>query len=396
MYSTALSLTLPSLTSEQRQCLLKDGTLVSLFDVFATIPDPRSSHGLRYDLPFLLTCLVAAMLCNCDSTVAVAQWCREQRRLLARLFGPRRFLCPCDSLYRWLLPRLSAEHLEWALADWVRATLVAADDDPIALDGKTVRGASAAGHTAPHLLSCCTHQSQEILLQVLVSEKTNAIPVAQALLPCLPLAGRVCTADAMHTQTDFLERVDAQGGKTVLTVKKNQPTLYADLTTYFTDPLATYEQDSTCDYQRGRIELRTMKVTTAMNAYLSHWPHLAQVAQLTRTVTVRSANKTTQEVVYLITDLDPTAASPGRLLALVRGHWTIENSLHYVRDVTFGEDRSQLRSGNAPHIMAALRNLVITLIHRQGSNQIADTRRQFSYHPQQALKLLLHKRPSKL
>jgi DDE_Tnp_1-associated len=158
MYSTALSLTLPSpplpsLTSEQRQCLLKDGTLLSLFDVFATIPDPRSSHGLRYDLPFLLTCLVAAMLCNCDSTVAVAQWCREQRRLLARLFGPRRFLCPCDSLYRWLLPRLSAEHLEWALADWVRATLVAADDDPIALDGKTVRGASAAGHTAPHLLS---------------------------------------------------------------------------------------------------------------------------------------------------------------------------------------------------------------------------------------------------
>lgn len=200
----------------------------------------------------------------------------------------------------------------------------------------------------------------------------------------------------MHTQTDFLERVDAQGGKTVLTVKKNQPTLSADLTTYFTDPLATYEQDRTCDYQRGRIERRSRKVTTAMNAYLSHWPHLAQVAQLTRTGTVRSTNKTTEEVVYLITDLDPTAASPGRLLTLVRGHWTLENSLQYVRDVTFGEDRSQLRSGNAPHIMAALRNLVITLIHRQGANQIADTRRQFSYHPQQALKLLLHKRRSKL
>jgi predicted transposase YbfD/YdcC len=102
----------------------------------------------------------------------------------------------------------------------------AADDDPIALDGKTVRGASAAGHTAPHLLSFCTHQSQEILLHVLVSEKSNEIPVAQALLPCLPLAGRVCTADAMHTQTDFLERVDAQGGKTVLAVKKNQATLH--------------------------------------------------------------------------------------------------------------------------------------------------------------------------
>jgi predicted transposase YbfD/YdcC len=176
---------------------------------------------------------------------------------------------------------------------------------------------------------------------------------------------------------------------------KNQPTLYADLTTYFSDPLATYEQDSTCDYQRGRIERRSIKVTTQMNAYLSNWPHLAQVAQLIRTVTVRSRNKTTEEVVYLITDLPPTAASPGRLLDLVRGHWSIENSLHYVRDVTFGEDRSQLRSGNAPQIMAALRNLVITLIHRQGSDQIADSRRHFSYHPRHALKLLLHKRRSK-
>jgi predicted transposase YbfD/YdcC len=392
MYSTALPLTLPSLTDEHRLQLLEDATLMSLFDIFVTIPDPRSSHGLRYELPYLLTCLVAAMLCNCNSTVAAAQWCREQRPLLARLFAPRRFLCPCDSLYRWLLPRLSAEHLEWALADWVRATLVATDDDPIALDGKTVRGASAAGHTAPHLLSFCTHQSQEILLQVVVSEKTNEIPVAQALLPCLPLAGRVCTADAMHTQTDFLQRVDALGGKAVLTVKKNQPTLYADLTTYFADPYATYEQDRTSDYQRGRIELRSIKVSTAMNAYLSDWPHLAQVAQLTRTVTVRRTNKTTEEVVYLITDLDPTAASPGRLLTLVRGHWSIENSLHYVRDVTFGEDRSQLRSGHAPQIMAALRNLVMTLIHRQGSDQIAESRRQFAYHPQRALKLLLHKR----
>ena len=392
MYSTALPLTLPSLTDEHRLQLLEDATLMSLFDIFATIPDPRSSHGLRYELPYLLTCLVAAMLCNCNSTVAVAQWCREQRPLLARLFAPRRFLCPCDSLYRWLLPRLSAEHLEWALADWVRATLVATDDDPIALDGKTVRGASAAGHTAPHLLSFCTHQSREILLQVVVSKKTNEIPVAQALLPCLPLAGRVCTADAMHTQTDFLQRVDALGGKAVLTVKKNQPTLYADLATYFADPYATYEQDRTSDYQRGRIELRSIKVSTAMNAYLSDWPHLAQVAQLTRTVTVRRTNKTTEEVVYLITDLDPSAASPGRLLTLVRGHWSIENSLHYVRDVTFGEDCSQLRSGHAPQIMAALRNLVITLIHRQGSDQIAESRRQFAYHPRRALKLLLHKR----
>jgi predicted transposase YbfD/YdcC len=216
------------------------------------------------------------------------------------------------------------------------------------------------------------------------------IPVAQFLLPCLPVAGRVYTADALHTQTAFLLLVRALHGHTVLTVKANQPTLFADLALYFSDPAADYQQASTTDYQRGRIEVRSIKVTTAMNDYLSvTWPGVRQVAQLTRTVTVRRTGKTTQETVYLITTLSPQEASPQRLLELVRHHWCIENSLHYVRDVTFGEDRSRLRPGNAPQVMAALRNLAITLIHRSGSFQIAETRRHFSYQPQEALAFLL-------
>ncbi len=393
-YFTALPLTLPPLTSDHRQQLLEEQPLLSLYEVFATIPDPRSKHGLRYELAYLLICLVAALLCNCDSTLAVAQWCRDQRLLLIRLFGPRRFLCPSDSLYRKLLPRLAAEHIEWTLADWIRTTLCAQPEDPIALGGKTVRGAGKDEQPAPHLLSFRTHQSQETLLQVAVSEKTNEIPVAQALLPCLPLQGRVCTADALHTQKDFMRCVDALGGKTVLTVKNNHPTLYADLSTYFADLHASFEQCSTLDLHRGRIEKRSIRVSTEMNSYLADWPLIEQVAELTRTVTVRKTGKTSQEVVYLITALTPQEADPHRLLELVRGHWGIENSSHYVRDVTFQEDRSQLRSGQAPQIMAALRNLAITLIHRQGSSRIAATRRHFASHPRQAFRLLLPRSPA--
>jgi hypothetical protein len=130
------------------------------------------------------------------------------------------------------------QQIECTLADWIRRTLQAQPDDPIALDGKTVRDASTADGSAPHLLSFRTHQSQETLLQVLVSEKTNEIPIAQALLPCLPVAGRVLNADARPTQKDFMLCVDALGGKTVLTVKNNQPTLFAELATYFADPHA--------------------------------------------------------------------------------------------------------------------------------------------------------------
>ena len=127
-----------------------------------------------------------------------------------------------------------------------------------------------------------------------------------------------------------------------------------------------------------------------MNGYLAPaWPLVAQVAQVTRTVTKKGVTST--EVVYLITDLSPQQASPLHLLTLVRGHWGIENRSHYVRDVSFQEDRSRLRSGNAPQILAALRNLAITLLHRSGTSQISSARRSFAYHPEQALALLCSK-----
>jgi predicted transposase YbfD/YdcC len=141
------------------------------------------------------------------------------------------------------------------------------------------------------------------------------------------------------------------------------------------------------DRKRGRTEVRTIKVSTEMNAYLAPtWPFVAQVAQLTRSVT--KAGKTTTEVVSLMTTLTPSKASPQRLLELNRGHWSIENRSHYVRDVTFGEDRSRVRTGQAPQILAALRNLAITLIHRFGASQIRATRRHFASCPREALALL--------
>jgi predicted transposase YbfD/YdcC len=138
--------------------------------------------------------------------------------------------------------------------------------------GKTVRGAKTDEQKAPQLLSFRTHGSQETLLQAAISKKTNEIPVAKELLPSLPVKGRIFIADALHTQKDFMLAVDALGGKTVLTVKKNQPTLYTDLATYFADPHASSEEFSTIDRHRGRIEKRSIRVSTEMNSYLTEWP----------------------------------------------------------------------------------------------------------------------------
>jgi predicted transposase YbfD/YdcC len=387
MYCIAQQRVLPSLRREQAEALLEEAALHTLTDLLEAVPDPRGKHGLRYDLPFLLTCLIAALLCSADGSEAVAQWGREHQSLLQEIFGPRHFLTPSGSLYRWLLPQLDASALEQVLGCWVQATTAAACDEPLALDGKALRGARLDEQAAPHLLSFVTHQSQETFFQIRVDEKTNEIPVAKQVLPTLPIRQRVCTADALHTHAEFLRLIHELGAETLLTVKGNQPTLYADLATYFADPQAHYRQAETIDRRRGRTEVRTIKVSTEMNAYLAAcWPFVAQVAELTRTVT--RAGATATEIVYLITTLTSQQAGPQRLLELNRGHWSIENRSHYVRDVSFGEDRSRLRTGHAPQIMAAFRNLAITLIHRFGSCHIKATRRHFASCPLDALALL--------
>lgn len=115
MYCIARRCVLPSLSQEQALGLLSEAALYSLVELFEAVPDPRGVHGLRYDLSFLLTCLVAALLCNCDGSEAVAQWCRDQQALLQQVFGPRLFLTPSGSLYRWLLPQLDASAIERVL-----------------------------------------------------------------------------------------------------------------------------------------------------------------------------------------------------------------------------------------------------------------------------------------
>lgn len=391
MQDTPMPTFFAGLSTAERAQLFSDERLRSLPAAFGAIPDPRNRRGQRYDLPFLLTCLAAALLCDCNSLEAVGRWTRDQQAVLRRIFPHQRFHTPTGSLYRRLLPRVSVAHVERALASWVQQTRPVRDREPLALDGKTVRGARTQTQAAPHLLSVSTHTTHETLLQVRVDEKTNEIPVAQEILPHLALRGRVVTADALHTQTALAQLVLDHGATYLFTVKDNQPRLHAELAAYFADRQATARTAQTLDRRRGRTETRTLAASARLNTYLRTYfafPGLAQVAQLIRTV--RTAAKTTTEIVYLITALTPRQADPARLLTLIRGHWSVE-SRHWLRDVTFGEDRSRLRSGAAPQILAAFRNLVLTLIRRTGTTEITAYRQYLRSRPAKALRLLLPK-----
>jgi len=386
--STASLAAFDTLTDEERATLLTTDSLLSLLDVFASMPDPRSRHGRRYDLPFLLTCLATAFLCGCDSMDAVGQWCREHRSLLRQRFGPRTHLTPSGSLYRRLLPRLSADHFEWALASWILHTRPARDQEPVALDGKTICGAASGEDRAPQLLSISTHTTGETLLQVRIDAKTNEIPVAQDLLGWLPLTERVVTADALHT-SGFAQRVLDYGGHYLLPIKENQPAVHTDLVDYFTDPASSWTEATTIDRHHGRWEERRVRVTPVLAAHLT-FPGVQQAMEIQRRV--RTGDRAREERWYFVTDCAPEQADPARLLALIRGHWSIE-CRHWKRDVLFGEDKSQVRTKAAPQFLAALRNALLTLLGRAGHTTIAAARRSFAADPRRAMRLLRHRFP---
>ncbi|MDQ6661338.1 MAG: transposase family protein [Chloroflexota bacterium] len=214
---------LSPLPEEERQQHLTQAHLHPLSERMEVIPDPRGKQGVRDDLPFLLTCLIAALLGHWNSTEAVSQWCRQQEGLLRALFGPRLCLTPRGSLSRWVLPQIAVQTFEQVVSRWVRASSQASATDPLAVDGKPVRGARTAERDAPHLLSCFTHQRQEVWAEGAVGEKTNAMPEARKRLPLLPSEGRVCTFEALHSHRQVWHLVRSQQAYPLCVIKGNEP-----------------------------------------------------------------------------------------------------------------------------------------------------------------------------
>jgi predicted transposase YbfD/YdcC len=203
------------------------------------------------------------------------------------------------------------------------------------------------------------------------------------------LAGRLLTGDALYCQHELCAQVLAAGGDYLVTVKENQPTLYAAIALLFAEPPPEERFASTVHYdQHGdRVEVRQLTAATALNAYLADlaWPGVQQVYRVVRTV--RRKGQRTEQVRYGITSLGPERASAPALLRYRRGHWAIENRLHWVRDVTFGEDACQVRTGAAPQVLAALRNTVIGLLRLWRTPNIAAGLRTLAWQPHASLQL---------
>ena len=246
-----------------------------------------------------------------------------------------------------------------------------------------MRGARTSKDPAPHLLAALDQATGAVLTQQRVAGKSNEVPALRDLLEPPGLDGVVVTADAMHTQTGTAQWITRRGGHYLLTPLGNQKTLRKTLKAL---PWKSVPSVSSVDTGHGRRVRRTVKAIEAP-AWVD-FPGAAQVVQLRRTRTIKSRKHV--EVVYLICSLPMTDAQPEVVAAWIQGHWGIENRLHWVRDVVFDEDRHQLRTANGPEVMAALRNLAISLIRlfHGTATSIASTTRSLSRQPKRAIRLL--------
>ncbi len=378
-------------------------TQSSLLGHLAQVPDPRCPRGQRYSWSYLYAIVTAGLLAGQTTVRAIGQWAQRHAQELIATLKPRKPRIPSVATLRRLLGDQDLPALEQQVARHNQA-LDAADAlagcvptlngqtlRAQAVDGKEVRGARAHGRRL-FLVSRVRHGAAYVLDQAVVDVKTNEITVVPQLLAGLDLRGTVTTMDALLTQHALAQQILDLQGHYLMIVKENQRELYRALELLFRIPPVPSQPGErlSCHSQgkaHGRLEQRTLESSTALNAFVK-WPGTAQVLRRTCRRVLLPSGKVEVETTYGITSLPRTWVGPEQLETIWRGHWTIENPLHYVRDETLGEDRCQVHTGSAPQALAALRNAILTLLRYQGWSNIADAVRHYAAEPHKALRLL--------
>jgi predicted transposase YbfD/YdcC len=378
----------------------------TLVAAFASVPDPRRAQGRRFSLPALLSLLVTALLCNHLSVLAMAEWGQTQAPDIQAALGFTPGRLPHQSTLHRFLRKLDPAALATALQA-VFDPCVPEDSRPrgsegVAVDGKCHRGQlrfAPASHAPIHEVNVFSATLGVLLTQValnLLGDKATAeLSAAPAVLEQVDWHGRVLTGDALWCEKAVCAGVVAGGGDYAVVVKGDQPTLYEEIRVLFEPPAMElpgevrapweHRETRTVEKGHGRLEVRQACASSELVGY-SRWPHLAQVLQVRRTWQEQGQQR--QAVHYVVTSLPVEVADVGRLLALRRGHWSVENRLHYIKDVSMGEDKSLIHEEAGPAVMGLLRGVVISVLHRAGHTRIASRLRYHSTHPQEALAFL--------
>ncbi len=341
---------------------------VQLQDHFADLTDPRRRETI-YPLINVVVIAICAVICGADDFVAIARFGRTKREWLARFLDLTNGI-PSHDRFNAIFAAIKPAEFEKCLLSWITALHEISDGQVIAIDGKTLRRSFDAANSkaAIHMVSAWATANHISLGQVVVDAKSNEITAIPKLLELLELSGAMVTIDAMGCQTEIAQQIVDGKGDYCLAVKGNQPTLYQGVVGFFDDhseddfartPMRHYRTE---EKGHGREEIRSYYICPAPTDLPDRlrWPHLKAIGIVISNT--HRDGKECDEVRYYILSKYIAAR---RFAEAVRGHWGIENRLHWQLDVTFQEDQCRIRQGHADANFSILRRTALSMLKNE-------------------------------
>ena len=338
--------------------------LVSLLTILEEVPDPRVAATVDHDLPDILMIALCTLLCGGDSFYDMEQF-GEVRLDWLKTFLRLRNGAPTHDTYNRLFQALDPKEFGECLARWTQSVRSVLGGEVVALDGKAMRRALNKGQDVRVIVSAWATESGLLLGQRKVKDKSNEITAVPELLRALELAGCIVTADALHCQKNIAKEIKEADADYVLALKGNQATAFAEVKTFLDEAIQRQEphlvSHQTTDKGHGRLEVRRYWQSEKIQWFADRgqWEGLRSVGVVEARRTIQG--KESVERRYYLSSLKADAEELARA---VRGHWSVENQLHWVLDVVFGEDQSRARTAHAAENLALARRLAINLLRR--------------------------------
>jgi len=341
---------------------------------FSDLPDPRRREGI-YPLVNIVVIALCAVIGGADDFVSIAGWGRMKKKWLAKFLDLSAGI-PSHDRFNAIFKAIKPAEFEKCLLRWITALHEITDGQVIAIDGKTLRRSfdAASSKAAIHMVSAWATANHISLGQVVVDEKSNEITAIPKLLEILDISGCLVTIDAMGCQREIAQQIVDQKADYVLAVKDNQPNLYAAIRDFFAEHVEDewqsilHRRHETHDKDHGRVDDRYYYLAKLPEDFplKEKWPGLKAIGMAVR-VTEYKDGRASDDVRYYITS---RYTSGQRFAQAVRGHWGVENALHWQLDVTFQEDQCRIRKGHADANFSLLRRASLSLLKNNRSQKV--------------------------
>ena len=358
--------------SKEANLMVKKKKVFDLYEKLSPLSDKRRGQGKRHPVKLVVIIVILGIMNGYDGYRAIGDFTIRNKDELILIFNPKKNRLPSFSTIRRVMGMVDFDELCGIFEEWAKNNIIIKEKEWISLDGKSISGTfPEEAHKFVNLVSLFCVEKKQVFSVGKVDEKSNEIPKVQELIEKCPVKKVIFRADAMHCQTKTVEAVLKKESFYVLQVKENQKFLFRKVK-FIAENLPAISSDITEEKNRGRLEKREVTVHKE-SLDLKHygWKEVKFIVKVKRTVEHKNG-KISEETAYFITNLDEKASFFNKG---IRDHWRIENSLHYVKDVTFNEDRLKIRSGSAPQNMALLRSFVLNIFRQNGYSMIKQTTR---------------------